>query len=117
MKPIVLCLALSISSIGFSQSTREFGNITPAEFNMRKYDKETTAKAIVLFDYGETVVGNAGIVFYSTTSNQGEVMVILPSTTNQIFFDSQNYAVIREFYQRIVGIERQPMILSKQPSR
>ncbi len=35
IKTIVLCLALSISSIGFTQSTREFGEILENRFSLQ----------------------------------------------------------------------------------
>ncbi len=45
----------------YSQKNYEFGNVTPKELNMKVYDKDSTANAVVLYEQGD-------VEFFETTS-------------------------------------------------
>ncbi|MEP4091101.1 transglutaminase domain-containing protein [Reichenbachiella sp.] len=53
MKKIIFLLALSIFSVdAYSQNKRKFGQVTKNELEMQFYDKDSSANAVILFDYG-----------------------------------------------------------------
>src|SRR3569833_426616 len=49
--PLLICLLLGISA--FAQDFT-YGNVTGEELDMKKYDKDTSAHAVVLNEYGTT---------------------------------------------------------------
>ncbi|HET9486503.1 MAG TPA: hypothetical protein VFO54_03675, partial [Chryseosolibacter sp.] len=58
MKPVTLGLFLAfISTFSLAQkSPIKFGDITKEEISMTSYDKDTTASAVILADFGESVI-------------------------------------------------------------
>ncbi|MDX1827996.1 MAG: hypothetical protein R3342_00485 [Lutibacter sp.] len=55
MKKIAILFTLfTINIFAQKQSDYTFGKVTNEELNLTKYDKDTTANALVLFDYGNT---------------------------------------------------------------
>jgi len=55
MKKIaILCLLFATNIYVQKQSDYTFGKVTAEEINLTKYNKDTTANALVLFDYGNT---------------------------------------------------------------
>src|SRR5690242_3317690 len=51
---ILICLT-SITCVLFAQSTgTEFGKVSMEELQMKRYDKDTNAEAVVLYDIGES---------------------------------------------------------------
>jgi hypothetical protein len=58
MKNFILCTALlCFSSYAFAQKPpSKFGEVTIEDLKMQRYDKDTSAAAVVLVDYGESVI-------------------------------------------------------------
>ena len=56
-KILLLKLLIFFSFYGFTQSNFNFGSISADELNMPFYDKDTTANAVVLYEYGEAKIG------------------------------------------------------------
>src|SRR5690606_30599913 len=61
MKPfftiVALCISLTVSAQfnGF-----EFGKVSTRELSMKVYDKDTSAAALVLYEFGEAYIDNTG---------------------------------------------------------
>lgn len=62
----LLLLSLSITTFVFAQKPRKFGAVTKDELSITKYDKDTTAKAVKLYEYGASTVGYNSSGFYVT---------------------------------------------------
>jgi hypothetical protein len=54
MKKLLLLLTLSVSAANLFAQDFEFGQYTTEELNMRRYQKDTTAHAVVLREFGKT---------------------------------------------------------------
>ena len=80
IKTIVLCLALSISSIGFTQSTREFGKILEEEFNMQQYVLIAVDKLLLLIGLGRKALGQS---IQGTTAISYSLLVLEILLTNK----------------------------------
>jgi hypothetical protein len=59
MKKLLLLLALSISPIALWAQDFEFGQFSLDELNMTKYNKDTSAHAVVLKEFGKTWLSSA----------------------------------------------------------
>ncbi|WP_210462782.1 DUF3857 domain-containing protein [Rufibacter roseolus] len=51
---VLLCLALGLSTPGFSADPFKLGQVTPEELKMTSYAPDTSAAAVVLYDLGES---------------------------------------------------------------
>jgi hypothetical protein len=73
MKKIaILCLLLATNIYAQKQSDYTFGKVTPEEINLTKYNKDTTANALVLFNYGNSkfIVKNDEIIIQTKYYNK-----------------------------------------------
>jgi hypothetical protein len=54
-KSLIICLLiLTCQLLNAQQFTHEFGKYSSEEFQMKKYDKDTSAEAVVIYDIGES---------------------------------------------------------------
>jgi Domain of Unknown Function with PDB structure (DUF3857) len=68
MRTLLCFLFLASATISYGQfKTPKFGKIEPAELSMAKYDKDTAAGALILFDDGDS---------YFVTNSSGDFQVI-----------------------------------------
>ncbi len=49
---LILCLTSAIATINAQNYTHEFGKFSSEEFQMKKYDKDPSAEAVVIYDIG-----------------------------------------------------------------
>lgn len=61
----LLIFIVSISYQILAQEPRKFGEVTKEEMQMTIYKNDSSAKAVILYDFGETVFNNSGIYFYT----------------------------------------------------
>lgn len=80
MNKLFFLLPFLISFQFFSQENQQnaylFGKISQEELTMRTYKKDTTANAVVLFNYGNIEVINDGIKFFIRTKYYKKIKIL-----------------------------------------
>lgn len=56
LKTIFVCLLILVCSLSFGQISYDFGNISMTEMTMSVYPKDSSAKAVIIFNKGEVIL-------------------------------------------------------------
>ncbi|UOB17655.1 hypothetical protein [Abyssalbus ytuae] len=78
----IFLLLLLFSICSFSQNKFEFGKVSTEELKMPLYEKDSTANAIILYEYGESVI---------KLNNYGKVELTFEYTGRIKIFNSKGY--------------------------
>lgn len=82
-KALFLLWLLSCAHLLFAQEATEpkikFGEINPADVRMKSYEKDSTADAVVLYDYGQTVFDARSGMIYHRLVYHGRIKILKKS--------------------------------------